>query len=147
VYGPVSSVLIQRDEHGHSKGFGFVNFEHPEDAEKAVQGLHDVDFHGKRLFVSRAQKKSEREDELRRHHEASRADKKYHGVNLYVKNLAENVTDDLLKQEFSNYGLITSAKVMKDEKVNLLHDQYTRYVFINTAFIDWTIKRFWICVL
>jgi polyadenylate-binding protein len=76
--------------------------------------------------VSRAQKKSEREDELRRQHEASRVDKKYHGVNLYVKNLAENVTDDLLKQEFSNYGLITSAKVMKDEKASHLDDQDIR---------------------
>jgi polyadenylate-binding protein len=119
-FGRVSSLLIQRDEYNNSKGFGFVNFESPEDAEKAVSKLHDYEFRGKKLFVSRAQKKSEREDELRRQHEYQRVEKppKYQGVNLYVKNLADDVDDELLRIEFARYGQITSAKVMRDEKVS-----------------------------
>jgi polyadenylate-binding protein len=120
-FGRVSSLLIQRDEYNNSKGFGFVNFEVPEDAEKAVNKLHDREFHGKKLFVSRAQKKSEREDELRRQHEYQvRVEKptKYQGVNLYVKNLADDVDDELLRTEFARYGQITSAKVMIDETVS-----------------------------
>lgn len=119
-FGRVSSLLIQRDDHNISKGFGFVNFESPEDAERAVDQLHDSEYFGKKLFVSRAQKKSEREDELRRQHlHELRTEKpvqqKYQGVNLYVKNLADDVDDELLKREFAKYGQITSAKVMRDE--------------------------------
>ncbi|KAI7894940.1 uncharacterized protein EV154DRAFT_414057 [Mucor mucedo] len=118
-FGRVSSLLIQRDEYNNSKGFGFVNFESAEDAERAVNQLHDSEYYGKKLFVSRAQKKSEREDELRRQHDRVEKPAKYGGVNLYVKNLADDVTDDVLRQEFAKYGQITSAKVMKDDATNV----------------------------
>ncbi|KAF7729888.1 Protein phosphatase PP2A regulatory subunit B [Apophysomyces ossiformis] len=117
-FGPIDSVMIQKDEFGVSKGFGFINFEYHEDAERAVQEMHDKDYLGKRLFVSRAQKKSEREDELRKQYEQAKLDKlsKFQGVNLYVKNLADEVDDDRLRDEFIRYGIITSAKIMRDEK-------------------------------
>jgi polyadenylate-binding protein len=41
---------------------------------------------------------------------------KYQGVNLFVKNLEETVDDEKLRQEFTPYGTITSAKVMRDDK-------------------------------
>jgi len=37
-------------------------------------------------------------------------------VNLYVKNLDESVTDEILRDEFAAMGTITSARVMKDMK-------------------------------
>lgn len=39
-------------------------------------------------------------------------------MNLYVKNLADNISDDKLREEFQQYGTITSAKVMCDDKVS-----------------------------
>ena len=36
------------------------------------------------------------------------------GVNLYIKNLEDGIDDEKLREEFSTYGTITSAKVMKD---------------------------------
>ncbi|KXS21538.1 polyadenylate binding protein [Gonapodya prolifera JEL478] len=117
-FGPITSAVVQRDELGKSRGFGFVNYEDHESADKAVDAMNDKDIRGKRLYVARAQKKAEREEELRRQYERAREEKmnKYQGVNLYVKNLDDTFDDDKLRQEFSQFGSITSAKVMKDEK-------------------------------
>lgn len=117
-YGPVTSALVSRDDTGASKGFGFVNFENPDDALNAVNALNETEHNGKILYVGRAQKKSEREEELRKQHEQAKMEKlaKYQGVNLYVKNLDDDLTDEKLGQEFSVYGVVTSAKIMRDDK-------------------------------
>lgn len=116
-YGEVTSASIARDsETGKSRGFGFVNYINHENAATAVEELHNGDFHGQNLYVGRAQKKSEREEELRKQHEAARQEKasKYQGVNLYVKNLSDEVDDEDLRKMFSTIGSVTSAKVMRD---------------------------------
>uniref|UniRef100_A0A7S2SAR9 PABP n=1 Tax=Mucochytrium quahogii TaxID=96639 RepID=A0A7S2SAR9_9STRA len=74
------------------------------------------------LFVSRAQKKSERDRELSEKFEQMKMERhsKYQGVNLYVKNLDEKVTDEVLHKEFAIFGSITSVRVMREapEPVN-----------------------------
>jgi polyadenylate-binding protein len=117
-FGNVTSAIIQLDEEGQSKGFGFVNYEHHEEAQRAVDELHDNEHHGRKLFVSRAQKKAEREEELRRSYENAKMEKlsKYQGVNLYIKNLEDDVDDEKLRAEFEPFGTITSCKVMRDDK-------------------------------
>ncbi|KAH7235941.1 hypothetical protein BKA59DRAFT_405125 [Fusarium tricinctum] len=115
-YGDVTSSSLARDQEGKSRGFGFVNFTTHEAASKAVDELNGNDFHGQDLYVGRAQKKHEREEELRKSYEAARLEKanKYQGVNLYIKNLDDDVDDDKLRQMFSEFGPITSAKVMRE---------------------------------
>ncbi|KAH8159819.1 hypothetical protein CIB48_g8426 [Xylaria polymorpha] len=115
-YGDVTSSSLARDNEGKSRGFGFVNFTTHESAARAVEELNGKDFQGQDLYVGRAQKKHEREEELRKSYEAARQEKanKYQGVNLYIKNLDDEVDDDKLRQMFSEYGPITSAKVMRD---------------------------------
>lgn len=116
-YGEITSATLAHDnETGKSRGFGFVNFVKHESAAKAVDELNDTDFRGQKLYVGRAQKKHEREEELRKQYEAARLEKqsKYQGVNLYVKNLDDEVDDDKLRELFSSFGTITSAKVMRD---------------------------------
>ncbi|KAF8964055.1 hypothetical protein BDZ97DRAFT_1817754 [Flammula alnicola] len=117
-FGSVTSALISVDEEGKSKGFGFVNFDNHEEAQTAVDTLHDTEINGRKLFVSRAQKKAEREEELRRSYEQAKMEKlsKYQGVNLYIKNLEDDVDDDKLRAEFEVFGTVTSCKVMRDEK-------------------------------
>ncbi|KAJ3205057.1 hypothetical protein HK099_000928 [Clydaea vesicula] len=117
-FGVVTSAVLTVDESGKSKGFGFVNFEDHEAAAKAVESMDGKELNGKILYVGRAQKKNEREDELKKQYEKIREEKmnKYQGVNLYVKNLDDSVDDEKLRQEFSAFGVITSAKVMRDEK-------------------------------
>ena len=117
-YGAITSAALTKDENGKSKGFGFVNFEDHEAADKAVEEMNEKEIDGKALFVGRAQKKSEREEELRKKFDQLRLERmnKYQGVNLYVKNLDETIDDDRLRQEFAVYGAITSARVMVDDK-------------------------------
>ncbi|KAJ1976177.1 Protein phosphatase PP2A regulatory subunit B [Dimargaris verticillata] len=116
-FGEITSVAVGRAPDGRSKGFGFINYAEHEQAVKAVEEMHDKEVREKKLFVSRAQKKQERAEELRRQFEHNRMERmsKYQGVNLYVRNLEDDMDDDKLRQEFSICGDITSAKVMRDE--------------------------------
>ena len=115
-YGEVTSATLARDDEGNSRGFGFVNYVTHEDASTAVDKLHDNDYKGQKLYVGRAQKKHEREEELRKQYEQARQEKisKYQGVNLYVKNLDDEIDDDKLRDMFQPFGAITSAKVMRE---------------------------------
>jgi polyadenylate-binding protein len=117
-YGDITSSALAKDADGKSKCFGFVNFADHEAADNAVEELNGKEIDGKSLFVGRAQKKSEREEELRKKFEQMRLERlnKYQGVNLYIKNLDETIDDERLRQEFSVYGTITSARVMHDDK-------------------------------
>ena len=117
-FGTITSSVLQLDEEGKSKGFGFVNFESHEMAERAVETLNETEINGKKIFVGRAQKRNEREEELRRSFEHAKMEKmaKWQGVNLYVKNIDDDMDDDKLRAEFEPYGTITSSKIMRDEK-------------------------------
>ncbi|VVB08792.1 unnamed protein product [Arabis nemorensis] len=115
-YGNISSAVVMRDGDGKSRCFGFVNFENPEDAARAVEALNGKKFDDKEWYVCKAQKKSERELELSRRYEqgARETGNQLDGLNLYVKNLDETVTDDKLRELFAEFGTITSCKVMRD---------------------------------
>ncbi|KZT08407.1 polyadenylate binding protein [Laetiporus sulphureus 93-53] len=117
-FGDITSAVIQRDDEGNSRGFGFVNFKTHKQAQQTVDNLHDTVFNGKKLFVARAQKKEERETELLNDYVQAKMKKlsKYQGVNIYIKNLEHDIDDDKLRAEFEPFGTITSAKVMRDDK-------------------------------
>ncbi|EAT37709.1 AAEL010318-PA [Aedes aegypti] len=116
-YGTITSHRVMIKD-GKSRGFGFVAFENPESAEHAVQELNGKELgEGKILYVGRAQKKNERQMELKRRFEQLKMERltRYQGVNLYVKNLDDSIDDERLRKEFSPFGTITSAKVMLEE--------------------------------
>merc|ERR1712200_143193 len=114
-YGKITSFKIMAEDGGKNKGFGFVSYEESEAAEKAVKELDGSDLGGKMpLYVGRAQKKAERQQELKKKFEMMKLERlnRYQGVNLYVKNLDDSIDDEMLRKEFTPYGTITSAKVM-----------------------------------
>jgi len=116
-FGEITSAKVMQDESSRSKGFGFVCFREAEEAEIAANTMNGMDYGGRQLYVGRAQKKNERQAELRERFERQkqeRMNRYQQGVNLYVKNLDDNVDDEKLKSEFSVFGNITSAKVMTD---------------------------------
>ena len=123
-FGALASVSISKSPEGKSKGFGFVNFVEHAAADAAVADLlkkqiEDPNEAGKtfELYVSRAQKKVELSRDIKNkldtfHQERST---KFSGMNLYVKNLAENVTEEYFREQFTPFGTITSIKIMKDD--------------------------------
>jgi polyadenylate-binding protein len=146
--GAITSVAISHDDEGKSKGFAFVNFETHETAATIVEQFNGKMWNGeeppapagasadgeqagadgeaaaapvqKPLFVGRAQKKSERVAELRGRFAKMQQERaaKYQGVNLYVKNLDDELDEKWLKTEFGRFGQITSTRIMRNDKGN-----------------------------
>jgi len=134
-FGKITSPIIMKDAKGESRCFGFVNFEKHEDAIKAKEALDKKTMKWKddvlvgevaegedeeqlkkdgfvvmKLYVDRAQKKRERETAQR--FERNLHDKPAPKTNLYIRNLADSVTDEDLRNLFKEFGVIKSSKVM-----------------------------------
>ena len=112
-FGVINSLVVMKDDTGRSKGFGFVSYESHESASRAVEELNGKPVGDREIFVGRAMKKSERNAFLKRQFDAKRKERqqRFQGVNLYIKNLEEEIDDAQLREEFNKFGTITSAKV------------------------------------
>jgi len=115
-YGTVTSSALATDKDGKARGFAYVNYLNSQEAQAAIDKENDKLYGQKRLFVSRHQRREERERELRDMFERKKLErqKNFMGVNLFVKNLSDDIDDERLVQEFQKFGTITSAKVMKE---------------------------------
>ena len=59
--GAVTSVNLMLDKMtGRSRGFAFVEFSTPEEAQKAIEQFHDKDFQGRKITVNIARPREER---------------------------------------------------------------------------------------
>lgn len=92
------------------------------------------------LYVGRAQKKAERQQELKRKFEQLKMERmtRYQGVNLYVKNLDDTIDDERLRKEFTPFGTITSAKVRKHLKCDRKCLRSVNYVSV-IIYIHWKV--------
>ncbi|KAF1776617.1 Nucleotide-binding alpha-beta plait domain [Phytophthora cactorum] len=126
-FGKVLSAVVMKDNANpdHNRGFGFVNYEESDAAHKAVEALNGKSYPAgegmeTEIYVGKAQKRSERERELRNKFEQLKMERinKYQGVNLYVKNLDDQLSDDELREAFTECGTITSSRVMRDPNGN-----------------------------
>lgn len=112
-YGTITSAAVMKDANGKSRCFGFVNFQSPDSAAAAVENLNGTTHDDMVWYVGRAQRKAEREAELRAKFEQERISRyeKLQGANLYLKNLDDSINDEKLRELFSKFGTITSTKV------------------------------------
>ena len=79
VFGIISSSKLSIDANFNSRGYGFVQFESGESAQKAIQEMHDKQIEDKRLTVCEFVQKIDRHGNL----------KARVSTNLYVKNFPE----------------------------------------------------------
>jgi len=59
--GAVTSVNLMLDKMtGRSRGFAFVEYATPEEAQKAIEQFHDQEFQGRKILVNVARPREER---------------------------------------------------------------------------------------
>lgn len=103
-FGDLGSVKIMRNEDGSSKKFGFVCFQEPEAAQKAVEEIHNYNHpNGFTIYVAKFEKKVNRWAALK---------KSLARANLYVRNFDKNVTEEDLKKFFGGEGVVRNVRIM-----------------------------------
>lgn len=94
---PVSAKVIISKVTGQHKGFGYASFARHEQAEKAIATLNNQELMGKRVRVMWKN--------------ANKQSGEVSGANLFLKNLAEAVTEQDLQDLFAPFGKVVSVKV------------------------------------
>jgi polyadenylate-binding protein len=103
-FGNIISVKIPIDEKHSSRKYGYVHFEQPECADKAIKIVNEKQIGDSVVYVSHFIPKSDR---------IKRIESIW--TNVYVKNFGTEYNDDDLKQLFSPFGEITSLIIMKNQ--------------------------------
>ncbi|KEG07499.1 polyadenylate-binding protein 1, partial [Trypanosoma grayi] len=116
-FGGITSAATCKDKNG--RVFAFCNFEKHDDAVKAIEAFHDqvvegVTPPGEKLYVQRAQPRSERLIALRQRYMQCQS----LGNNLYIRNFDPDFTEENLRELFKEYGEIRSCRVMADANGN-----------------------------
>ncbi|XP_022896122.1 polyadenylate-binding protein 8-like [Olea europaea var. sylvestris] len=104
LFGNVVSSKVETDVSGQSKGYGFVQYDTEEAAQKAIE-QNGMLLNGKEVYVGHFVSKQEREN-------------KTNFTNVFVKNMSESITEEDMKKIFGEFGSITSMVVMRDEDGN-----------------------------
>jgi polyadenylate-binding protein len=123
-YQPKSTAVTQKEDNGANDRDrlyrSYIEFAKHECAVAAVTALNGKEYRTvldgqemvQKIIVWRALRKTERRRELR----ARFAAEKDHAI--FVKNLADDVTDDILRDNFNAIGTITAARVVVQDATN-----------------------------
>lgn len=101
-YGVVLSAKVATDAAGRSKGYGFIQFEDPENATRAIKGLNNTQLCGQPLFVGPFVPAKDRAVEPGKF------------CNVYVRNVGPETDEAVLRAAFGRFGPITSTVVMRN---------------------------------
>ncbi|EDO34879.1 predicted protein [Nematostella vectensis] len=102
IFGTVGNVtsckLIRDRATGQSLGYAFVNYDNPDDANKAVREMNGARLQNKTLKVSFARPSS---TEIK-------------NANLYISGLPKDMKEEEVEALFKPFGKIITSKVLKD---------------------------------
>eukprot|EP00794_Sanderia_malayensis_P004793 gene4793-5420_t len=122
-FGPITNVSVIGDREKSkgcdgekSRGCGFIEFQDHEAAKMAVNQMNEKEVGNYKITVCRAQIKGEFDGQPKTKFESQKQERinRCQGVNLYIKNLEDSIDDEKLRAEFTQFGTITSAKVMRN---------------------------------
>ena len=133
-FGKINSAIVLKDDKGESKGFGFVCFEKPEDAEKAKNEMNgkkifeDVE---NKLYVSFALKKAERKEELIKMKE--KLFKESQKMTIYAKILNDDTikTDEIFKNRIMEYLKQLMGNDYKPKYIKTRFEQKNAFITMN----------------
>ena len=133
-FGKINSAIVLKDEKGESKGFGFVCFEKPEDAEKAKNEMHGkkvFDDLENKLYVSFALKKAERKEELIKMKE--KLFKESQKMTIYAKILDDEIikTDEIFKNRIMEYLKQLMGNDYKPKYIKTRFEQKNAFITMN----------------
>jgi nucleolin len=120
--GTVSDVnlLIDR-ESGNSRGFAFVTFASPQDAQAAVDNLNGTNIDGRDIRVNVSRPRGEKSSFSENTFGGRGGGNKYGGgggdidsAKLFVGNLGWDTSTEDLQRVFSEYGRVVDARVVTD---------------------------------
>lgn len=119
IYGNILSCKVMAKNTGESAGFGFVQFDSEEAANKAIAGLHDTDVAGRQIFVSHFKCRKDREAELATTREPL-VEATPVFTNLYIKDFPVEWSEDILRTIFDEVigANVTSLAIKVDTKLN-----------------------------
>ncbi|XP_062087589.1 uncharacterized protein LOC133794382 [Humulus lupulus] len=117
-YGNILSCKVA-EANGESKGFGFVQFDSEDSAMAAVGALHNSKIEGKKLYVTKFVKRTER---------TAANEEETSFTNLFVKNLDIDISVDCLRNKFSQFGKVYSLVILKDYEGNSRGMGFVKFV-------------------
>lgn len=132
-YASVRHAKVVCNEYGQSRGFGFVRFANPQDAERAVSEMQGYEFNNKPIRLSpatgRARGGNRPGPSPFGHHGHSHSHQPHHGqptnkrprqlmspddpnnTTIFIGGTGTHITEDLLWREFSSFGELEAVRV------------------------------------
>eukprot|EP00826_Nyctotherus_ovalis_P034315 TRINITY_DN2837_c0_g1_i14.p1 TRINITY_DN2837_c0_g1~~TRINITY_DN2837_c0_g1_i14.p1 ORF type:complete len:431 (+),score=118.61 TRINITY_DN2837_c0_g1_i14:184-1476(+) len=101
-FGKIFSARVKYNPNGTCKGYGYVQYETKEDADKALGALNGETYKGSKITVEHFLASGSRTASFMKYN------------NLFVKNIPKNFTDKDLVSLFEPHGEIVSAVVIKE---------------------------------
>lgn len=135
-YGEIKSAIILRDNNGNSKGFGFVCFSNPEDADEAFKAMNgatmfkDQDLPA--LYVNFAMKKGERLEHLQKKREETF--KLAQKMTIFVKIKDESSVKDErdFENQIKNYLKIILGKEYQTKNIKIRFETKNAFITMNS---------------
>ncbi len=111
--GNVDSANILEANNGRSKGCALVTYQHPKEAQRAINELNESELEGRTIFVQPDNKPAD----MGRDERSSSNNKNNHSEHsVFVGNLPYECSWQALKDYFKSCGYIERAEVMEDPK-------------------------------
>ncbi|TLD22827.1 hypothetical protein PspLS_07669 [Pyricularia sp. CBS 133598] len=110
-YGNVVEARIARDPRGLSRGYGFVHFETPEAATKAIKEANNTFWHGRRISVATRTPRAKKAEAAFKARSLSESVPSPH---LYIGNIPYESTDAELNKLFQSLENLKDVRIAVD---------------------------------
>lgn len=134
-FGEIKSAIVLKDEKGESKGFGFVCFTNPDDAEKALKEMNEkkiFDDIENNLYVSFAMKKGERQEQLLKKREEMFKQSQKMTVYAKIKDETAIKNEEEFTKEINNMLHTLISKDFKPKHIKIRYESKNAFITMNT---------------